>query len=215
MPHHGNGSLGRRIYYYVCMEGAACAASAVASSVFLATATFSPSGQLGQTFLMVLVATLLAHFFLYVVSPNSDLREKMSSQMVIFKSPHTYVMSWLYVVCFGTFIGFSSSFPKLIQDIFGYIKCPNVDTGVILMCPNSNAPPSTMYAFLGPLLGELVRPFGGWLSDKFGGAVVTQIYIGIMTGGAVGIGLVVQRATAADKPEDYFAWFLVLFRHFW
>jgi len=81
-------------------------------------------------------------------------------QMIIFKSPHTYVMSWLYIVCFGTFIGFSSSFPKLIQDIFGYIKCPqDVGDGKGL-CPNPNAPPADIYAFLGPLLGALIRPFG-------------------------------------------------------
>ena len=53
--------------------------------------------------------------FLYVAAPDHHMRDKMRSQLVIFKSPHTYVMSWLYVVCFGTFIGFSSSFPKLIQ----------------------------------------------------------------------------------------------------
>ena len=80
--------------------------------------------------------------------------------MIIFKSPHTYVMSWLYIVCFGTFIGFSSSFPKLIQDIFGYVKCPqDVGDGTGL-CPNPNAPPADIYAFLGPLLGALIRPFG-------------------------------------------------------
>jgi NNP family nitrate/nitrite transporter-like MFS transporter len=43
-----------------------------------------------------------------------------------------------------------------------------------------------VYAFLGPLLGSIVRPFGGWLSDKFGGAMVTQFNIGVMTGSAVG-----------------------------
>ena len=48
----------------------------------------------------------------------------MWSQMAIFRSPHTYVMAWLYIVCFGTFIGFSSGFPKLIMDIFGYVPCP-------------------------------------------------------------------------------------------
>src|SRR5256885_11572194 len=29
------------------------------------------------------------------------------------------------------------------------------------------------YAWLGPLLGALSRPFGGWLADKAGGARVT------------------------------------------
>lgn len=52
---------------------------------------------------------------------------------------------------------------------------------------------------------------GGWLSDKFGGAVVTQIYIGIMTADAIGIGLVVHRANGAEHPEEYFTTFLCLF----
>jgi len=54
------------------------------------------------------------------------------------------------------------------------------------LCLNRNAPSVALYAFLGPLLGSIVRPFGGWLSDKFGGAVVTQFTIGVMTGASIG-----------------------------
>ena len=115
------------------------------------------------------------------------------------------------LVCLGNWPGFSSSFPKLIQDIFGYIKCPADAGDGTGICPNPNAPQADIYAFLGPLLGALIRPFGGWLSDKFGGAVVTQVYIGIMTADAIGIGLVVHRANSADRPEEYFSLFLCLF----
>ena len=64
MPHHGNAPLARRIYYYFCMEGASVAASAVAGILLFATTPSlgdSPGGQLGQIFLVVLVAIVLAH----------------------------------------------------------------------------------------------------------------------------------------------------------
>ena len=164
----------------------------------------------------VYVSTHMRAGFLYVIAADKQLREIMRSQFIIFKSPHTYVMSWLYVVCFGTFIGFSSSFPKLIQDIFGYVKCSDSHpyckcTLEHTLCRNQNAPPAALYAFLGPLLGSLIRPFGGWLSDKFGGAVVTQFYIGVMTGSAIGIGIIIEKANQAQQPEEYFNSFIYLF----
>ena len=220
MPHHGNESLANRIWCYISMEGAACVASAVASSIFFATASSlgtSPNGQLGQIFLMTLVAIVLAHIILYFVVPSADLRSQMRSQLVIFRSPHTYVMSWLYIVCFGTFIGFSSSFPKLILDVFGYIDCKDGSDTLgakscsTSSCPNPKAPKVGFYAFLGPLLGAVVRPFGGWMSDRMGGAIVTQVYIGIMTVTAIGIGIVERKARSSDHPEEWFNPFLALF----
>ena len=63
-------------------------------------------------------------------------------------------MCWLYLGTFGSFIGYSAGFPLLIKSQF----------------PGINA---LQYAWLGPLVGALVRPMGGWLSDKLGGARVT------------------------------------------
>jgi len=48
MPHHGNVSLMRRFGSYFIMEGAACAASAVASTIFFWSSSSSPGTQLGQ-----------------------------------------------------------------------------------------------------------------------------------------------------------------------
>ena len=64
-------------------------------------------------------------------------------------------MSW----SFGSFIGFAAAFPKLIPDVFGSL--PNGSL-------NPNAPNPLAYAWLGPLVGSLARPVGGWLSDKLG-----------------------------------------------
>jgi len=73
---------------------------------------------------------------------------------VIFKRKHNWLMCWLYLATFGSFIGFSAAFPLLIKTSF-----PDVV--------------ALKFAFLGPLVGALVRPLGGWLADKLGGARVT------------------------------------------
>jgi NNP family nitrate/nitrite transporter-like MFS transporter len=87
----------------------------------------------------------------------NDLAEAKASfadQAVIFKRKHNWLMCWLYLGTFGSFIGYSAGFPLLIKSQF----------------PGVNA---LQYAWLGPLVGALVRPLGGWLSDKVGGARVT------------------------------------------
>jgi NNP family nitrate/nitrite transporter-like MFS transporter len=77
-----------------------------------------------------------------------------SEQAVIFKRKHNWLMCWLYLGTFGSFIGYSAGFPLLIKSQF----------------PEVNA---LAFAFLGPLVGAVIRPVGGWLSDKLGGAPVT------------------------------------------
>ncbi len=87
----------------------------------------------------------------------NDLAEAKASfadQAVIFKRGHNWLMCWLYLGTFGSFIGYSAGFPLLIKSQF----------------PGINA---LQYAWLGPLVGALIRPLGGWLSDKLGGARVT------------------------------------------
>ncbi|HET9577611.1 MAG TPA: NarK family nitrate/nitrite MFS transporter [Usitatibacter sp.] len=81
-------------------------------------------------------------------------KASFSDQAVIFKRKHNWLMCWLYLGTFGSFIGYSAGFPLLIRSQF----------------PEVNA---LAYAWLGPLVGAVVRPFGGWLSDKLGGAPVT------------------------------------------
>jgi NNP family nitrate/nitrite transporter-like MFS transporter len=73
--------------------------------------------------------------------------------LVIVKRKHTWVMSYIYIGTFGSFIGYSAAFPLLIKTLFHAI--------------------SVGLAFLGPLVGSLSRPFGGLLADKIGGANVT------------------------------------------
>ncbi len=89
-------------------------------------------------------------------------RASFKEQMVIFKRRHNWLMCWLYLGSFGSFIGYSAAFPLLIKNQF----------------PEINA---LSFAFLGPLVGALLRPVGGWLSDKLGGAVVTlRVFIAML-----------------------------------
>jgi NNP family nitrate/nitrite transporter-like MFS transporter len=81
-------------------------------------------------------------------------RARPREQLAVAGRAQTWVMSVLYVGTFGSFIGYSTAFPLLSQSLF----------------PGS---PWAAVAFAGPLVGSLVRPFGGWLADRFGGARVT------------------------------------------
>jgi MFS transporter, NNP family, nitrate/nitrite transporter len=83
----------------------------------------------------------------------STARSTFKEQLVITRRKHTWVMSWLYVGTFGSFIGYSAAFPLLIKTQF-----PAITVAV---------------AFLGPLVGSVARPLGGLLADKIGGARVT------------------------------------------
>jgi MFS transporter, NNP family, nitrate/nitrite transporter len=147
------------------------------------------------------VTIVLTVLFLRFLTP-ATVRGNLSRQYAIFRNKHNWVMTWLYVMTFGSFIGYSAAFPKLIQDVFGKLH-----DGTI----NPAAPKPLAYAWLGPLVGSLVRPVGGWLSDKIGGAKVTQWATVVMIAAALGVAYVVKAAGAADRPEESFPLFLGLF----
>ena len=129
-------------------------------------------------------------------------RDNLGGQFAIFRHKHNWVMTWLYTMTFGSFIGYSAAFPKLIQDVFGYL--PNGEV-------NPDAPNPFAYAWLGPLVGSLIRPVGGWLSDKIGGARVTQWDTVLMIASALGVAYFVKEARGAEDPTQYFPAFLLLF----
>jgi len=86
---------------------------------------------------------------------------------------HGWFMTWTYIMTFGSFAGFSASFPLMIKTIYGNI--PGMDLAL--------APDPLKYAFLGPLIGSTIRFAGGPLSDKWGGSIFTQISgVGLILG---------------------------------
>jgi MFS transporter, NNP family, nitrate/nitrite transporter len=76
---------------------------------------------------------------------------------------------------------------------------------------NPNAPSAFTYAWIGPFVGAAVRPIGGWISDKWGGSIVTQIISVVMVGASVAVGYVMMLAYGSATPEQYFPMFLGLF----
>jgi NNP family nitrate/nitrite transporter-like MFS transporter len=156
----------------------------------------------GWNMWFVLPITIAASLLLLRFATPALVRAGLARQFAIFREKHNWVMTWLYVMTFGSFIGYSGAFPKLIQDIFG--KLPD---GTI----NPNAPNPLQYAWLGPLVGSLIRPVGGWLSDRFGGARVTQWDTVAMIAAALGVAHYTRLAGASPDPGQYFTPFLLLF----
>jgi NNP family nitrate/nitrite transporter-like MFS transporter len=134
----------------------------------------------------------------------------LKRQYQIFNNKHTWVMSVIYTMTFGSFIGFAASFPLAIKVIFGY-QHVMVDGVMTHDVANPNGPSALMYAWMGPFIGALIRPVGGWISDKVGGALVTQVCSVIMVGSALGVAYYMEAAYASATPEQFFVPFFVLF----
>ena len=83
--------------------------------------------------------------------------------------------------------------------------------GNMMRVVNSNAPSALTWAWIGPFVGALIRPVGGWISDKVGGAIVTQIISVVMVIASVATGYVMMLAYNSNDPNSYFYIFLLLF----
>jgi len=110
------------------------------------------------------------------------------TSIVAAKRAHTWVISFLYIGTFGSFIGFSAAFPLLIKTSF-----PDV--------------PAVRIAFIGALVGSLARPLGGKLSDRLGGARITVAVFVVMGGGI----LAAIASLNAGSFWAFLASFVVLF----
>jgi NNP family nitrate/nitrite transporter-like MFS transporter len=132
----------------------------------------------------LLIASVGAFFFM---NNLTSARSSFKDQLVIVTRKHTWVMSYIYIGTFGSFIGYSAAFPLLIKTQF-----PAITVGI---------------AFLGPLVGSLSRPLGGLLADKIGGATVT--FWNFIAMGAATIG--VMYFVEVKEFAGFLAMFLVLF----
>ena len=98
----------------------------------------------------------------------SHAKGDVSGSLATVTEPHFWILSFLYVGTFGSFIGFSSVFPKLIADTFPEFSSFSVGAAALSL------------AFLGPLVGSVSRPWGGKLADRFGGAPMTVTVFAVM-----------------------------------
>ncbi len=134
--------------------------------------------------LPILVAVIGAIFFM---NNLTTARSTFKDQLAIVGRKHTWIMSYIYIGTFGSFIGYSAAFPLLLKTQF-----PAITVSI---------------AFLGPLVGSLSRPFGGLLADKVGGAIVTFWNFAAMALATIGVMYFVNTRDFAG----FLAMFLILF----
>jgi len=144
----------------------------------------------GFIWVPIILASSLAAWF--GMNDIADAKASFADQAVIFTRKHNWLMCWLYVGTFGSFIGFSAGFAMLTKALF-----PDID-------------PMT-YAFLGPLVGSLTRPLGGWISDKVGGARVTLLVFAAMILAVLGVLMYVPGPAGPGNFTGFLSMFIVLF----
>jgi NNP family nitrate/nitrite transporter-like MFS transporter len=156
--------------------------------------------------LLAVIAATVALLYYVCVFVKDNLRH----QYAIFRNKQTWVMSVIYTMTFGSFIGYSAAFPLAIKVVFGF---QHIEIGGVITHDtiNPNGPSALMFAWMGPFIGALIRPFGGWISDKVGGAKVTQIITIIMIASALGVAYFMKVAYVSATPETYFVPFFLLF----
>jgi NNP family nitrate/nitrite transporter-like MFS transporter len=139
------------------------------------------------------------------------MKEGVAKQFAIFRDKHTWSMTLLYIVTFGSFIGFSMALPLAMKVIFGVSHVRDAAGVLQHTLNNPNAPTVLAYAWIGPFVGAAIRPVGGWISDKVGGSIVTQVISVVMVVASAVVGWVMLQAYQSPTPEDYFLVFMLLF----
>lgn len=143
-------------------------------------------------FIWVPFILLFAALAWFGMNDIATAKASFKDQSIIFKRKHNWIMCILYMATFGSFIGFSAAFPMLIKNSF-----PEID--------------ALKFAFLGPLVGALFRPLGGWISDKTSGAKVTFWNYIVMVLAVMAVMYFLPTETHEGSFVGYFISFMVLF----
>ncbi|MER6422773.1 nitrate/nitrite transporter [Streptomyces sp. NPDC001137] len=142
----------------------------VAAIQLVALAVIGASGGprvlLGIYIPLIVVAAILAALFMDNIE---NVKNDTGAAKDAVKDAHTWIMSVLYIGTFGSFIGYSFAFGQVLTNQFGRTPLQ-----------------ATYLTFMGPLLGSLIRPVGGWLADKYGGAKIT-LYNYVAMGAATAV----------------------------
>lgn len=175
-----------------------------------------PPIGLGISKYIVLPAAIGATVLLMRYATPAAIRRSMSHQYRIFYDPvmgkHTWAMTIIYSMTFGSFIGYSQTFPLAIKVIFGFKHLMDPATGLLKHdIQNPAGPNPIQYAWIASLVGSIMRPVGGWIADKAGGALVTGIISIIMAVSAVFVGFFMKLAYVSPTPEQYFRIFFIMF----
>ncbi|MFB6437240.1 nitrate/nitrite transporter [Streptomyces sp. NPDC056411] len=136
---------------------------------------------------LIVLAAVLAALFMDNLAPVTN---DTGAALDAARQPHTWVMSLLYIGTFGSFIGYSFAFGLVLQGQFARTPLQ-----------------AASLTFIGPLLGSLVRPVGGRLADRFGGARIT---LGNFAAMALATGVVIQASAVRSLPV-FLCGFIALF----
>jgi NNP family nitrate/nitrite transporter-like MFS transporter len=128
-----------------------------------------------------------------VMDNLTSARNQPRAMREVAREPHTWIMSFLYIGTFGSFIGFGFAFGQVLQNQF------HDDFATPLA--------AAQLTWLGPLLGSLIRPLGGSLADRFGGARITFCTFIAMAAGAT----VVLVASKQQSLPLFLVGFVALF----
>lgn len=138
---------------------------------------------------LVVVLSIGAWFRMNNIRP---VKSSFSEQKHIFRDKHLWIMSILYTFTFGSFIGFASALPILIDTLFHRLDF-------------------TVYAFAGALLSSLMRPLGHLISKIVGAVHLTLFVFLTMT---VGLLLLLKFIPQGDDPGSFFGFmaaYMVIF----
>ncbi len=166
------------------------------------------SGFYVSKWIVLPIVIILTVFALKMIP--GQVGQNLTRQYKIFNNKHTWAMTVIYTMTFGSFIGYSAAFALAIKVVFGFQHIL-VDGVMTHDTANPNGPSALMYAWMGPFIGALIRPIGGMMADKMGGAKVTQIISVVMVASALGVAYFIQQAYASQTPEQYFLPFMILF----
>ncbi|MFE3324537.1 nitrate/nitrite transporter [Streptomyces sp. NPDC059176] len=146
-----------------------------------------PRIVLGVYIPLIAIAALCAALFMDNLAP---VKNDTGAAKEAMKDPHTWIMSFLYIGTFGSFIGYSFAFGLVLQTQFGRTPLQ-----------------AASLTFIGPLLGSLIRPLGGSLADRFGGARITLVTFAAM---AAATGIVIY-ASVNTSLGVFLVGFVALF----
>ncbi|GAA2001494.1 NarK/NasA family nitrate transporter [Nakamurella flavida] len=139
---------------------------------------------------LILLAALGAALTMNNLSQMSNSKRAMRD---VVREKHTWIISLLYIGTFGSFIGYSFAFGQVLQVQFADIFSTPVKAAYL--------------TFIGPLIGSLIRPVGGMLADRLGGAKVSFVnFIAMALGAAV-----VLTASLMQSLPLYLVGFVMLF----
>jgi NNP family nitrate/nitrite transporter-like MFS transporter len=136
---------------------------------------------------LIVAATVLSARYMDNLGP---VRNDTGAAKEAARDRHTWIMAFLYIGTFGSFIGYGFAFGLVLQNQFGRTPLQ-----------------AASLTFIGPLLGSLIRPVGGRLADRLGGARVTLWNFAAMT---VAVAFIVAASMRESLPL-FIASFIVLF----